>query len=750
LIVGLKVVTLQKNILGRIAMRDLRKVYWISTVAAFLGLAGAQPARAENATTAAALMVERPTLISAGYEWRITGDDNRNAKVAVTYRKKGESNWHNAIAPLRLNGELIQGRGAQAQPGEPPVPFDPNDPAVIATRYIAPNMFAGSIFNLEENTDYEVRLVLTDPDGVTGDKEKDFTVHTRKEPMPAAGGNVYNVYPADWKGPRTKPYFIGLMAAYYYAAPDIDWQNAWPPRVQPGDVILMHGGTYVADRYHYMNGQPEPGHLSLGAIVDGTYYLTAKGTADKPIVIKAAGDGEVIFDGDGAQTLFNLLAADYNYFEGITVRNTNVAFLLGLKREMGETGFTLKHSRIYNVGRAVQDDWSGYKDFYIADNVFIGRHEPEKMMSWGQGLWAKFPEYPELVGGNTASEYAVKIYGQGHVVAYNYFAAWHDGLDMATYGVPDGTPNEDPDRVPTSDDFYNNDFYNMGDNCIETDGGAHNIRVFRNRCFNTPGGSFSAQPLWGGPVYFVQNVVYNTPTFGACKYSPVTGIYTWQNTFVGECRAGTMGNAHFANNLMLGQGANGGMAVLGVTTYTNYSESDYNGFRPFPGATAFEWNSPDFAIPKLPSDGKLVTRTFKSLKDYQDATGQDKHSILIDFNTFVRVHEPDMSDPQRVYRPEDYDFHLKPGSAAIDKGILLPSINDDFTGRAPDLGALETGKPAPHYGPRGPVAGGQSYGSTYRAFTGPPPPENMTYVKPVAPPAGDAPARRGGGGGGGD
>ena len=34
-------------------------------------------------------------------------------------------------------------------------------------------------------------------------------------------------------------------------------------------------------------------------------------------------------------------------------------------------------------------------------------------------------------------------------------------------------------------DFYNNDIYNMGDNCIETDGGAHNIRVFRNRCFNT-------------------------------------------------------------------------------------------------------------------------------------------------------------------------------------------------------------------------------------------------------------------------
>ena len=110
---------------------------------------------------------------------------------------------------------------------------------------------------------------------------------------------------------------------------------------------------------------------------DGTYYLTQSGTAEKPIVIKGAGDGEVIFDGDGAQNLFNVMAANYNYFEGITIRNTNVAFLAGIKDIAGSSGFTLKHSRIYNVGRAVQDDWSGSKNYYIADNIFIGRHDPQ-------------------------------------------------------------------------------------------------------------------------------------------------------------------------------------------------------------------------------------------------------------------------------------------------------------------------------------------------------------------------------------
>ncbi len=37
----------------------------------------------------------------------------------------------------------------------------------------------------------------------------------------------------------------------------------------------------------------------------------------------------------------------------------------------------------------------------------------------------------------------------------------------------------------------------------------HNIRVMRNRCFNAALGAMSPQPIFGGPVYFIRNVVYN-------------------------------------------------------------------------------------------------------------------------------------------------------------------------------------------------------------------------------------------------
>ena len=636
----------------------------------------------EIGTIPGEFIIDPPTLVSLGFEWKIAGDDNRNASVEVTYRKTGEQQWRKGLPLLRLQHEQVLGGS-------------PRNEGKHYYSYIAPNMFAGSLLNLEPGVEYECHFVLTDPDGVKGKPEKTVTARTRVEPQPAAGGHIYNVYPFDYKGPKQEPAFTGLLAAYYMGSDQSDHSNAMPPRVQPGDTILVHAGIYKDNRFFY--GGFDRTIAAYGTPFDGTYYLTQSGTADKPIVIKGAGDGDVVFDGDGCQNLFNLMAGNYNYFEGITVRNTNVAFLLGIKNIAGASGFTLKHSRLENIGRGVEDDWSGSKNFYIADNIFIGRHDPNKLLSWyTPEVWAKFPGYPALI----TSEYAVKIYGQGHIVAYNYVANWHDGIDIATYGDPDGTPNAIQDRLPVSIDFYNNDFSNMADNCIEADGGARNIRVFENRCFNSAGGALSAQPSFGGPLYFYRNLVYDATTGGPLKFVDTpAGVLVYQNTFFGQGRlVGPASNVHFLNNLILGDGY--ADPVLNLRTYTNYSTSDYNGFRPNPNVeNAFEWDSPPSSV-AADYQNNPVTHHFRSLEEYSHSTGQDRHSIIVDYNDFVNVTIPDKSDPQHLYKPRDFDFRLKSGSRAIDAGVLLPTVNDDFTGRAPDLGAYELDRPLPHYGPR--------------------------------------------------
>jgi len=639
--------------------------------------------QAANKVTAGEFIAERPTLISLGFELHIDGDDNHNAAVSVFYRKKGQHAWKEGLPLLRLDHERINENSLQ---------------------YIVPNMFAGSIFDLEPGTDYECRLVLADPDGVDGKAENIVAVHTRPEPKPAAGGNVYHVYPPGFSGQKQQPAFTGLLGAYYTGSSGADYFNAYPPRVKPGDTILVHAGVYKDDRYKY--GGP------LGTLSSGTYFLTQSGTADKPIVIKGAGDGDAIFDGDGAYNLFNLMAANYNYFEGLTIRNTELAFWAGYKNLTGASGITIKNCKLEKIGRGVYSDWSGSKDFYIADNIFVGKFRPDILMGFTGREWQAYPEF----GAKLVSEYAVKLYGQGHVVAYNYVTQFHDGIDIATYGNPDGAPSVIQDRLPVSIDFYNNDVTNVEDNCIETDGGAHNIRVFRNRCFNNGNRALSVQPMFGGPVYFIRNIVYDSPEGGALKLTAsAAGIVIYHNTLLAPVEPMLLAtsNLHFRNNLILGKSQNPG--IFSIESNTNYSSSDYNGFRPNEGAEySFEWSTPPFSVRALfPGEmGALAMREqnqleaksrerrrFKTLKEYSEATGQDRHSVIVDYDVFQKVSAPG-PDLRTLYKPADFDFELRPGSAAVDAGVRLTGVNDDFTGRAPDLGALETGRPVPHYGPR--------------------------------------------------
>ncbi len=685
-----------------------------------LGLLLASMASAATGVTAGAFFVERPTLENLGFEWRITGDPQRHASVQVAYRKKGDSAWKKGLPLMRLQHEDDNSANCVAPGGGPPgsAPPPPPPPGSVprpicwtgAYTYFAPNMFAGSIFDLQPDTEYEARFTLVDPDGVKGVAVKTVTVRTRAEPQPAKDGRVFHVYPFGYTGPRQEPSFTGLLQAYYVDSNGGDWYNAFPPRVRPGDTILVHAGTYKDDRFHYGHELFSGYKQCCNTTGDGTYYLLAKGTPDRPIVIKAAGDGEVIFDGDGNYNLFNVQAADYNYFEGLTIRNTEIAFEAGLKGIAGSSGLTIKHSKIENVYVGVHTDWADSKDYYIADNVFIGRHNPDELWGW-TGQFTRLPG----AEANTRllSQFAVKVYGSGHVVEYNRVRNFHDGIDHATYGDPPGYPNTPPASMPSSDDFIGNDISNMHDNCMESDGGAQNIRTIGNLCVNSAADSFSLQPLMGGPAYFIRNVVYNSPFNGGIKFDeyPSGAVFynnTWFTNFApGGAATGPGGartdrsegsNMHLLNNLFLRQ--NPASPVLSLITWTNYSSSDYNGFYAGDGSAPFSWNSPDFSVAAKPRV-QPVWRAFASLKAYQDATRQDQHSFMISFDDFVNVKPIDpKASIHTLYDGATLDYRLKPDAPEIDKGVVIPNITDGYAGKAPDLGAVEFGQPLPHYGPR--------------------------------------------------
>jgi hypothetical protein len=720
--------------------------WWLTLALAALVTAGDRgTAQNANALTLRDFVIEPPTLINLGFEWFVDGDANRNAAVTVSYRREGTSAWREALPLMRLQGERIaQGRQLDVT---------------------SPNMFAGSVLDLEPDTTYEVRFQVSDPDGVTGERTRVVRTRTRAEPKAATDGRTFHVYPPNFKGAKIEPSFEGLMCAYNLTCAGTDWATAGRPRVRPGDIILVHAGLYKYNRLEYTNNAA----VNRTVPLDGTYYLTADGTPERPIVIKGAGDGEVIFDGAGNFALFDVKAADYNYFEGITFRNSDIAIWAGTQFAIGSKGLTVKHSRFENVAAGIFTNYSGSSNFYIADNWFFGRNDPDHVIGWAGNFWQPFDgvegqKFPPVM----ASYVAVKLYGPGHVIAYNYVANFHDGVNIETYGNPDGSAAEGGpayppkaywDRRPVAIDFYNNLMTNFHDNPFETDGGLHNIRVMRNLMLNSASHAFCNQPVIGGPAYWIRNVAYHLPGGSTRLTGGSAGVLFYNNTILSETAAQGASNVHWRNNLILGQ--NSSPAIFSINTYTNYSSSDYNGFRPNPGAAvSFQWNSPPSTVaadysaltagprgggPGGPTaaDGRggvsgagrggvpeagggaaasgrggaaaagrggatggasaIESRAFATLAEYSAATKQDQHSVLLDYDVFVKVPRLDAQDRSRVqtvYKAADLDFTLRAGSAAVDRGIKLPTVTEGFAGSAPDLGALEVGQPAPHYGPR--------------------------------------------------
>ena len=236
-----------------------------------------------------------------------------------------------------------------------------------------------------------------------------------------------------------------------------------------------------------------------------------------------------------------------------------------------------------------------------------------------------------------------------------------------------------------------------------------------------------------GPVYWIRNIAYQLPG-GSTRLTGGVGRRASSTTTRSSRRPARAGasNVHWRNNLFLGE--NSAPAIFSVNTYTNYTSSDYNGFRPTPtprslvrNGTRRRWNvasriKPAHSRPALPGgprSGSIracrgparATRGPLGTRAVQVAsanTAQATRRIAqrgVDYDIFMNVPEarrPGLGQRSEAVPGRRSRFPVEAGSAAVDRGVALPNVTDGFAGQAPDLGALEVGQEPPHYGPRKP------------------------------------------------
>jgi hypothetical protein len=127
------------------------------------------------------------------------------------------------------------------------------------------------------------------------------------------------------------------------------------------------------------------------------------------------------------------------------------------------------------------------------------------------------------------------------------------------------------------------------------------------------------------------------------------------------------------------------MRAVSTGTITPYSTLDYNGYRR---------NGPGRFI--LWYDGKKSV-SYDTLEEFAAGSGHEAHGVMVDYKMFVQASAP---QPGVTVGPEQWDLRLRPEAAAIDRGCLLPNVNDLYTGAAPDLGCHEASAAPSPYGPR--------------------------------------------------
>ncbi|MEM7221779.1 MAG: right-handed parallel beta-helix repeat-containing protein [Pseudomonadota bacterium] len=541
---------------------------------------------------------------SLGIQWPIMGDDNGNAVVQVAYREASDGAWRDGLPLFWVHPERT--------PDYLKVPQG--------------RLFAGSLLDLAPNTDYELKLTLIDPDG--GSTVESLILRTRDEPLAPEGLRPRHVVPGEGggSGSLADP-FKGLATALEAAG--------------PGDLILLHGGIYAA----------------------GGTVVRQSGAAERPIILRAAGDGPAILDGGGQAILLDLSGRSHIWLEGLTLRNADKLVEAARAHDLVFRGnrfeLTLKRKAAgINARKTKGLETTG---FFITDNVFVGESP------WPRKTRGKGP---------AEQTFGIGLTGSGHVIAYNRMIHLGDGINNGSGG-----------HISASD-VHNNDIVGATDDCLEADHSTTNLRVYRNRLTNCHYG-VSAQPVRGGPAYIFRNQILNTKATPFKLHNHTSGVLLFHNTSVRAGRPFIMkpgpdpvDDVVARNNIFLGSGK----PALRSGHVMRRNDFDNDGYG---------WGGGRFAV--------WNRKRYETMSDTLGGNGPYGRYGAVWLSPWSEL-ESGLSPPtshEPFQEPSDNDPRLSAGSRAVDRGVVLPNINDGFSGVAPDLGCCELGQPQPHFGPRG-------------------------------------------------
>ncbi len=415
-------------------------------------------------------------------------------------------------------------------------------------------------------------------------------------------------------------------------------------QAQPGDRFLLHAGDYGQATFDRSGTIADPSR----AAAQPNY-----------IVWQAAGDGPAKF-------YRSYVTGSALWFEGLAFERRDEA--RGLRAGDNSAEVVVRGNSFRGFGYAIFLDRK-VRAWYIADNDIIGD-----------------------AAGSIAGEGIELNHSNDHTVCYNRATKTADGTSYCD----------------TNCDIFANDFFDFSDDGVEPDYGYANNRIWGNRIDGEAGITFQA--MFCGPWYIVRNQIVSSSNI--FKLRVQDRYLLANNTLIGysPTAGAKLPHAHglltamTRNNLWIHGGGSPFLWAVQVPLAGKAYESQQKSvlfstlkadWRTDVDYDGFDWSSAAKGKQGQPTPFHWNGTRLNDLTMLSENVGIEKHGRVVDKqNTFANYTPPPYDLAQRA------PMLLRADGDAIDTGVALPNIAEEFNGSAPDLGAFEAGAPVPHVGPR--------------------------------------------------
>jgi hypothetical protein len=571
----------------------------------------------------------------------------------LSYRRSGETIWHAGHPLVRVpDGRLI-----------------------------------GSLFNLLPATSYDVRVldgsseingsVNTQPDGLSFTPS--VVLHVDDDALPGGDGSAAAPFrmiqeAVNHAGPGTQVLVADGLYREAVTFPGSGTAGNWIQVKAEGDAAILDSADILSGNIWTLTATSHVWYTMLSGPV--AYLARSRNRFyqydDKNGLVQAKGHtGVAINEGwfyeAGTQRLyvrslddpashlwqlprlnhaFDIGARDWIWIEGFEIRfygtTTNGCGVCTLNT----SHLVIGRNKIHNMQLGIFVNWNGTtsqgNDIRIEGNEV---YDP---------LVNEFPW--AAVKGSFMEGTGIIVRGHiGAIVRNNNVHNFFNGIFTGSSGAL-----ENPELAFDAD-IYNNYIHHYSDDALEPEGACINQR-FRNNSADRGFVGISLAPVTQGPTWVLRNTFTNFTGRGIKFADSSDGIVLiYHNT--GWSSAPNINSADLITS------------IHNVKMRNNiFQSAGYSIYEVPMGSTGNDWNQDNWYTSSAGPHFKWEKVDYNTISALCMASG-------LECNGYETT--PGLANPTGG------DFTLLPTSPNIDRGVLLPGINDDFVGNGPDVGAYE-------------------------------------------------------------